>query len=277
MISRAPLPLNDSIRMGTLPDSTRCGWCGRCGAGYIPDGVNVPLCTSGRLDGYGCLWGDRDFEQVMSDALCHVFCLHNIADDDTYVKRLKRHTLTLIVPQLCGFIGDLYSMDPLPRYMAVLQSNVQKYLDSQHGPQSLLSRLWRSAIVVGQRLVLPADVASLLAESHRDGYHCGLWHLAVQYEQLMAMAMLTNSDPRCCFGYGVPKTFSAWPRRHNVSLYRRAAALRERLSPTDAADRSRYLSMMQSWHQSIRYVSRVSGDTWLDIDQLKELIKVLGL
>ena len=133
-------------------------------------------------------------------------------------------------------------------------------------------------------MVLPTDAASLLAESHRDGYHCGLWHLTVEYEQLMAMAMLTNSTRAP--GDGEPKTFSAWPRRHNVALYHEAAAFREHLSPSfDAlvrfadshADRIRYLSMVQEWHRSISYVSRVSGHTQLNKDELEWLIYVLCL
>ena len=60
--------------MGSLPADTRCGWCGRTGAGYIPDGISppVPLCGWAPLppprDG-GCLFGTRTREMVMADAL----------------------------------------------------------------------------------------------------------------------------------------------------------------------------------------------------------------
>ena len=53
--------------MGSLPPDTPCGWCGRRGAGYIPDGIDppVPLCTI-------CLWGSRDRQEVMFNAVYHV-------------------------------------------------------------------------------------------------------------------------------------------------------------------------------------------------------------
>mgnify|MGYP003332709379 CR=1 FL=1 len=57
--------------MGSLPAWTRCGWCGRPGAGYIPDGIDppVPLCGHGGLHGHGCLSGARDREEVLSAGL----------------------------------------------------------------------------------------------------------------------------------------------------------------------------------------------------------------
>ena len=60
--------------MGSLPADTRCGWCGRTGDGYIPDGISplVPLCAwappNARRDG-GCLSFTRKREMVMADAL----------------------------------------------------------------------------------------------------------------------------------------------------------------------------------------------------------------
>ena len=71
--------------MGSLPDDTRCGWCGRVGAGYIPDGIYppVPLCGHGGVNDKGCLGigdapgiGDaRDRQQHMQDAVSVALCL----------------------------------------------------------------------------------------------------------------------------------------------------------------------------------------------------------
>jgi hypothetical protein len=62
--------------MGSLPDDTRCGWCGRIGAGYIPDGIDppVPLCGHGGRGGLGCLFDNRDRFQHMANALETIWC-----------------------------------------------------------------------------------------------------------------------------------------------------------------------------------------------------------
>ncbi len=62
--------------MGSLPPDTRCGWCGRTGAGYIPDGIfpRVPLC--GGDGSYGdCLWGLSTRVDVMERALLGILRL----------------------------------------------------------------------------------------------------------------------------------------------------------------------------------------------------------
>ena len=51
--------------MGSLPDDTPCGWCGRRGAGYIPDGIDPPVALCGR-----CL--ERDRHEIMFTAAYHV-------------------------------------------------------------------------------------------------------------------------------------------------------------------------------------------------------------
>ena len=88
--------------MGSLPENTRCGWCGRRGAGYIPDGVCVPLCGHGGIGNNGCLWGDRDFDEVMSDALSDVFCLRKNAADGW-----KPRALMFLVARLPPYLGDI--------------------------------------------------------------------------------------------------------------------------------------------------------------------------
>ena len=67
------VPLRLVARMGSLPFDTRCGWCGRRGATYIPDGIHppVPLCA----DGEGCLSGNRDRQAVMLGALGAAVCI----------------------------------------------------------------------------------------------------------------------------------------------------------------------------------------------------------
>ena len=50
--------------MGSLPPDEPCGWCGRRGTGYIPDGIHPadPLCGK-------CIWGGRDRQEVKYWAL----------------------------------------------------------------------------------------------------------------------------------------------------------------------------------------------------------------
>ena len=144
---------------------------------------------------------------------------------------------------------------------------------------SPLLQLWEASYVTGRVLVLPLEVATQIAKSHPDGYHSGLWHLATEYEALLAKALLTNSNPHAP-GYQQPKSFSAWPRRHSVQLYREAAALRaalpENFEDIEPADVERYCSLISQWHQSTSYISRISGHTRLDCHQLQQLCIALG-
>ena len=89
--------------MGSLPEGTRCGWCGRIGAGYIPDGVYVPLCGRGGIVDKGCLFGGRDFDEVMSDALSEVFCLRKNAGDGW-----KPQALMFLAARLAPYLGNIY-------------------------------------------------------------------------------------------------------------------------------------------------------------------------
>jgi len=145
---------------------------------------------------------------------------------------------------------------------------------------SPLLQLWEASYVTGRVLVLPLEVATQIAKSHPDGYHSGLWHLATEYEALLAKALLTNSNPHAP-GYQQPKSFSAWPRCHSVQLYREAAALRaalpENFEDIEPADVERYCSLISQWHQSTSYISRISGHTRLDCHQLQQLCIALSL
>ena len=143
-----------------------------------------------------------------------------------------------------------------------------------------LLQLWEASYVTCCGvLVLPLEVATQIAESHPDGYHSGVWHLATEYETLLAKALLTNSSPNKP-GYQQPKSFSAWPRRHSVQLYREAAALRaalpENFEDIDPADVERYCSLISQWHQSTSYISEISGHTRLDCPQLQQLCIALN-
>ena len=160
-----------------------------------------------------------------------------------------------------------------------MRDAISEHLQKTCCPNSLLLRLWEVSYIHKNVLVLPAEAATQLAETDPQGYHAGVWRLATEYEELMARALLTNSDPHAP-GYQQPKSFSAWPRRHDVNLYRTAAAFRKTLQQnacnTSTANRMRYLEMVRRWHHSIRYISRISGDTRLDVSQLKKLYHCVG-
>ena len=147
------------------------------------------------------------------------------------------------------------------------------------GWSSPLLQLWETSYVNGPILVLPREVATQIAESHPEGYHSGVWHLATEYEALLAKALLTNKSPDKP-GYQQPKSFSAWPRCHSVQLYREAAALRaalpENFEDIDPADVERYCSLISRWHQSTSYISQISGHTRLDCQQLQQLCIALS-
>ena len=139
---------------------------------------------------------------------------------------------------------------------------------------SSLLHLWEWSYFESGALVLPSEVASRIAESHPSGYHHGVWHLAVSYERLVAMALLTNSN-RDAPGYGQPKSFSAWPRRHNVELYREACrfrqALRGGVCEISSSNRENYVRLVSNWHGTVEYISKISGNTRLSAEQLSEL------
>ena len=164
-------------------------------------------------------------------------------------------------------------------YDEYLRSAVCQYLQDAY-PDSMLLQLWRSSYWESHTLVLPAEAATALAESHPLGYHSGLWHLATQYEQLAAMALLTNSN-RSAHGYEQPKSFSAWPRAHNRDVYGKATRFRRGLNANveciATGDRRAYINLVQMWHQSTGYISQVAGDTRLDRHQLGQLCTAIAL
>ena len=156
------------------------------------------------------------------------------------------------------------------------------YAHLQHTchPQYPLLRLWAVSYVDGLVLVLPAEAATEIAESDPESYHSGVWRIATEYEALLAKALLTNSNAHAP-GYRQPKSFSAWPRRHNEDLYRRAstfrATLAEEVLQIRPADREMYLDLMRQWHQSTSYMSKISGDTRLDGHQLEQLCNAIAM
>jgi hypothetical protein len=155
-----------------------------------------------------------------------------------------------------------------------LRAEVYERLRQAFGPNAPLLRLWATSYVDGGVLVLPAEAAVELAAADPGGYHTGVWHLATQYEAVLAGALLTNSNASAP-GYQQPKSFSAWPRRHDVVLYRQAstfsAALSEDVLQTSSADRRYYLDLIELWHSSVTYISQISGHTRLDRHQLQQL------
>ena len=158
--------------------------------------------------------------------------------------------------------------------IAGLRDDVYDHLRRVFGPHSPLVQLWAFSYVEGRVLVLPAEGANTLAEAHPRGYHSGVWQLAIEYEELLAKALLTNSNAHAP-GHRQPKSFSAWPRRHDVALYRQAsefrATLAQELPMISIADRIHYLNLVQRWHQSVLYISKISGHTRLDQRQLQQL------
>ena len=157
---------------------------------------------------------------------------------------------------------------------------IHVHLQQNYDPHSPLLRLWEASYTDGRALVLPAQAATEIAEANPRGYHNGLWHLATEYEAFCAGALLTNSNPRAP-GHGQPKSFSAWPRRHDVSLYRRAATFRASLSQdvsqTSPAERATYLDLVSRWHQSVSYISAISGHSRLGQNQMEQICVVMAL
>jgi len=109
-----------------------------------------------------------------------------------------------------------------------LSQLIEEYLEKVI-PDSPLHQLWCWRYVAGDVLVLPCEKAIAIVESHEEGYQDGLWHLATQYEKFMAMALLTNSNPRAK-GYRGAKSFSACWRRHEAWRLGAANAFRRRLN-----------------------------------------------
>ena len=108
---------------------------------------------------------------------------------------------------------------------------IYTHLQQTCHPQSPLLRLWAVSQVDSDSkvLVLPAEAATEIAKSDPEGYHSGVWRIATEYEAFLAKALLTNSNPHAR-GYRQPKSFSAWPRRHDEKLYRQASSFRATLS-----------------------------------------------
>ena len=159
-----------------------------------------------------------------------------------------------------------------------LQAKLATSADGDFHP-SLLN-LWEWSYVQTGALVLPIEMASGIAESHPSGYHHGVWHLAVSYERLVAMALLTNSNS-IALGWGQPKSFSTWPRRHTVRFYRQAShfrqALRGNVCEISPSDREHYVRLIPEWHGTAEYISKIDGDTRLSAEQLSELCAAIAL
>ena len=138
----------------------------------------------------------------------------------------------------------------------------------------------KESYIDGPVLVLPAHAATNIVEAHPRGYHNGVWHLATEYEAFCAQALLTNSNPLAP-GHEQPKSFSAWPRRHDVNIYRRASIFRANLSKdvsqTSPADRATYLDLVSQWHHSVSYISHISGASRLDQNQMEQLCVAIAL
>ena len=157
------------------------------------------------------------------------------------------------------------------------------HLQQTCDPHSPLLRLWEASYIArddDRILVFPIQAATEIAEAHSSGYHNGVWHLVAEYEAFCARALLVNSNPHAP-GHGEPKSFSAWPRRHDVNLYRRAAAFRATLSKdvshTSPADRATYLGLVSKWHQSVSHIPAISENSRMDQNQIEQICVVIAL
>ena len=159
-----------------------------------------------------------------------------------------------------------------------LQSKLATSADGDFHP-SLLN-LWVRSYVQTGALVLPFGVANGIAELHPSGYHHGVWHLAVSYERLFAMALLTNSNSKAR-GWGQPKSFSAWPRRRTGKFYYQALHFRQLLQvivcEISPSDRENYACLISEWHDTVEYISKIDGDTRLSAEQLSALCAAIAL
>ena len=154
------------------------------------------------------------------------------------------------------------------------------FLRQEYGKDCSLARFMEVSYFQNSILILPGEAATQIAETHSRGYHQGLWYLAMQYETMCAEALLTNRNERAP-GYKQPKSFSAWPRRHKVRLYREAAWFRGTL-PEDVLDcspeqRAKYKALIIKWHNSVEYVSHITGDTRIDAFQIDQICQMIAL
>ena len=69
---------------------------------------------------------------------------------------------------------------------------IGRHLREMYGPHSSLLLLCDFSFIDRNVLVLPAEVATEIAEAHPKGYYHGLWHLATEYEALLAKALATD-------------------------------------------------------------------------------------
>ena len=162
--------------------------------------------------------------------------------------------------------------------LSFLQSKKTTSADGEF--HSSLLDLWERSYVQTGALVLPFDAANGIAELHPSGYHHGVWHLAVSYERLVAMALLTNSNPKAR-GWGQPKSFSAWPRKHIRWFYYQASrfrgSLQDNVCAISPSDRENYVRLISEWHHSVMYISKIDGETRLSAEQLSELCAAIAL
>ena len=174
----------------------------------------------------------------------------------------------------------IYASGQFPDRMQECRHAIHAYLHQTCDPQSPLLHIWEKSYIDGAVLVLPAHAATNIVEAHPRGYHNGVWHLATEYEAFCAQALLTNSNPLAP-GHEQPKSFSAWPRRHDVNIYRRASIFRANLSKdvsqTSPADRATYLDLVSQWHHSVSYISHISGASRLDQNQMEQLCVAIAL
>ena len=154
------------------------------------------------------------------------------------------------------------------------------FLRREYGEDCSLARLMEFSYFQNSILILPGEAATQIAETHPRGYHQGLWYLAMQYEHMCAEALLTNGNMHAP-GYKQPKSFSAWPRKHNPRWYREAAQVRRAL-PKDVLDsssaqRAEYVALIIKWHDSVEYVSHVTGGTRIDAFQMDQICQMITL
>ena len=168
--------------------------------------------------------------------------------------------------------GEIAEDMGVERRLCSLRADIGNCLTEYAYP--MLFQLWQFSYIEGGVLVLPKSAADTLSENHPEGYQRGVWYLVFEYEKLVSQALLSNSNPHAP-GHRQPKTFSAWPRQHNRELYHRASSFRAHL-PEDIVnitlpDRVVYESLIGQWLNSITHISKISGNTRLNLDQLVQL------
>ena len=149
------------------------------------------------------------------------------------------------------------------------------HLMQEKAGDSPLLRLWEHSYLERNVLVLPSEVATEIAAGCPEGYDNGIWYLVTEYERFVSQALLTNSN-RKARGYGQPKSFSAWSRKHDVTLYRDASEFLKGLKRKrkeegiSVEDRDAYTHLIWKWHQSIQRIHGAPGHTRLDLNQLQD-------